>query len=198
MYCPNCKQNIPDTTGFCPHCGTPVQVSSNANMNGGPQYQQVNYDYDYDAVPEDFNLFSAYASMFKKYAKFKGRSRRKEYWLAWLMNMIITLVMMVIMYAPIISDIVNYGEPTMDSAAGAGIIIIALVLYIYVLALMIPSIAMTVRRLHDIGKSGWFCLIAFIPFGGIILFVFECMDGNPGPNRYGPDPKGRNINQNNI
>ena len=94
MYCPNCKQNIPDTTGFCPHCGTPVQVSSNANMNGGPQYQQVNYDYDYDAVPEDFNLFSAYASMFKKYAKFKGRSRRKEYWLAWLMNMIITLVML--------------------------------------------------------------------------------------------------------
>lgn len=62
---------------------------------------------------------------------------------------------------------------------------------IYCLAVLVPSLAVIVRRLHDIGKSGGWFFISFVPFvGGIILLVFECMDSQPGENAYGPNPKG--------
>lgn len=62
---------------------------------------------------------------------------------------------------------------------------------IYSLAVLVPSLAVIVRRLHDIGKSGGWFFISFVPFvGGIILLVFECMDSQPGENAYGPNPKG--------
>ena len=60
------------------------------------------------------------------------------------------------------------------------------------LYLLIPSLAVGFRRLHDTDRSAWWLLIAFIPFlGAIALLVFNLMDGTPGPNRFGPDPKGR-------
>lgn len=62
---------------------------------------------------------------------------------------------------------------------------------IYTLAVLIPSLAVTVRRLHDIGRSGWWLLIAFIPLiGALILLIFTVLDSKPGSNQYGPDPKG--------
>ncbi|MBS7782526.1 DUF805 domain-containing protein, partial [Providencia stuartii] len=68
--------------------------------------------------------------------------------------------------------------------------IVALVLLmIYCVAILIPSLAVTVRRLHDIDKSGWWYLLTFIPFGGLVIFVFTCLDGTPGNNRFGSNPK---------
>jgi uncharacterized membrane protein YhaH (DUF805 family) len=62
---------------------------------------------------------------------------------------------------------------------------------IYVLAIIIPSIAVTVRRLHDTDRSGWWFLLSFVPLiGGLVLLVFEVLDSTPGANRYGPNPKG--------
>ena len=59
------------------------------------------------------------------------------------------------------------------------------------LAVLVPSIAVTIRRLHDTERSGWWILIAFVPLvGGIVLLVFMCLDGTGGPNKFGPDPKG--------
>ena len=67
------------------------------------------------------------------------------------------------------------------------------VLGIYVLATFIPTLAVTVRRLHDMGKNGWWILLNFIPFvnyiGGIILLVFTCIDSEPNNNKFGPNPK---------
>lgn len=61
---------------------------------------------------------------------------------------------------------------------------------IFVLAILIPSIAVQVRRFHDQDKSGWFVLLALIPFlGGLVVLVFMCLEGTRGPNRFGPDPK---------
>ena len=60
---------------------------------------------------------------------------------------------------------------------------------IYVLAILIPSYAVTVRRLHDTGKSGWWLLLMFVPFGNIILLIFCLIDSTPGPNQYGENPK---------
>lgn len=77
-----------------------------------------------------------------------------------------------------------------SSDGGFGTIVIA-PLILLLLATIIPSIAVTVRRFHDQDKSGWFYLLGFIPYvGGIVAFIFMCIDGTPGPNQYGPDPKG--------
>jgi uncharacterized membrane protein YhaH (DUF805 family) len=116
----------------------------------------------------------------KRYADFKGRSRRKEYWMFYLFVMIVYVVL---------TMLAGMGAPTMDPATGevsggglAGII--GIVLLLFWLGILIPSIAVGVRRMHDVGKSGWFLLI---PIYNLILAV---TDGNRGDNQYGPDPKG--------
>ena len=115
------------------------------------------------------------------YANFSGRARRKEYWMFALVNTII----ITILYAILISSIdMNTGE-----MSGLGSII-GIVLGIYSLAIIVPSLAVTIRRFHDQDKSGWMFLLAFIPaIGGLIVFVFMCLEGTKGDNRFGPDPK---------
>ena len=54
---------------------------------------------------------------------------------------------------------------------------------------LVPTLAVSVRRLHDTGRSGWWMLLSLVPFGGIVLLVFDCLDSEPGPNRFGPSPK---------
>lgn len=69
--------------------------------------------------------------------------------------------------------------------------LVGILFIIFILGSMIPSLSVAVRRLHDSEKSGWFLLLAFVPFGSLVLLIFYCLDGTPGPNRFGPDPKGR-------
>lgn len=117
---------------------------------------------------------------FKRYADFSGRSQRMEYWM---FSLFITLVAIAIcIIAMLFGGIV-------DANGELSTIFIAL-LGIFWLAVIIPSIAVTVRRFHDQDKSGWFYLLSFIPYvGGIVMLVFMCLDGTPGPNRFGPNPK---------
>lgn len=139
---------------------------------------------------------------FKRYADFKGRSRRKEYWSFALLNVIVVTVLMLVMVGPgglsgMMSGM-DYTYPTQALGIFAGGF--GLVLLVYWLAVLIPSIAVTVRRLHDRDMSGWWygglIIASLIPFvnllagiGGIVLLVFLLLPGTPGPNRYGPDPK---------
>jgi uncharacterized membrane protein YhaH (DUF805 family) len=117
-----------------------------------------------------------YFEAWKKFALFEGRSRRKEYWSFVLFNFI----------AVVLLAIVDGVTGTLNEAAGLG-----LLSGLYCLAALIPSIAVTVRRLHDTDRSGWWILISLIPLiGGIVLLVFSVMDSQPGANRYGPNPKG--------
>ena len=110
-----------------------------------------------------------YLGVLKKYAEFSGRARRKEFWMYTLFNFIIIIVLSVI----------------------DGIIGIPILSGIYSLGVLIPGIAVSARRMHDIGKSGWWLLIGFVPFiGVIVLIIFFVMDSNPGDNQYGPNPKG--------
>jgi uncharacterized membrane protein YhaH (DUF805 family) len=120
---------------------------------------------------------SWYLEALKKYAVFSGRSRRMEYWYFVLFNIIVSIVLGVI-------DGLLLG--TLDSGMGAG-----LLSGIYSLAVLIPTLAVTVRRLHDIDRSGWWILIALVPLiGVIVLLVFALLEGTPGDNQYGPNPKG--------
>src|ERR1035441_9612615 len=113
-----------------------------------------------------------YLMVLKKYAQFSGRSRRKEYWMFALFNCLFCLPLYILALV--------FREDAIGS--------IFLGLYfIYVLAILLPSLAVGVRRLHDTGKSGWMLLLCLIPIvGGIIVLVFTVLDSNPGPNEYGP------------
>lgn len=118
---------------------------------------------------------------YKRYADFSGRSQRKEYWMFSLFMFLVIIALVII--AALLGGLG-------DGANGPSMLFIVPVV-IFFLASLVPSIAVTVRRLHDQDKSGWFYLLSFVPYvGGIIIFVFMCIDGTPGPNRFGPDPKG--------
>ena len=119
---------------------------------------------------------SWYLQALKKYAEFSGRSRRMEYWYFVLFNIIVSIVL----------GVIDGLLGTSGSYAGAG-----LLSGIYGLAVIIPTLAVTVRRLHDIDRSGWWILIALVPLlGAIVLLVFALLEGTPGDNQYGPNPKG--------
>ncbi|KAB7770824.1 DUF805 domain-containing protein [Xanthomonas maliensis] len=118
----------------------------------------------------------------KRYADFNGRSRRKEYWMFALMQFIVMVVLGGLFAV----------AAAMGGEQGPGPLAWALfaVLMLFVLALIVPSIAVQVRRFHDQGKSGWFWLINLVPYvGGLIVLVFMCLEGTSGPNAYGEDPK---------
>lgn len=129
--------------------------------------------------------------VFENYANFSGRARRSEYWYFILCNFLISMVF----YIPLIATGALWGneEPGMIFFLFYGL------LMLYSLAVLIPSLAVAVRRLHDIGKSGWYYLIGLIPFvGGIILLVWFFTEGNQGANEWGPDPKSSQDDINDI
>ena len=143
----------------------------------------------------------------KRYADFSGRSRRLEFWMFQLFNLIVYCVLGAVMFsgfpwaALIESGRTGVPASVDDISAMQPLFWIGLVLLLfYGLAILVPSLAVTVRRLHDRGMSGWWyagLLIAnFIPivnllafFGFIVLFVILLLDGQPGENRWGPNPK---------
>lgn len=112
----------------------------------------------------------------KRYADFSGRSRRKEYWMFVLGVFIAAIVLSIVEGVVGLSGMVLgvYGPLTTLLLVG----------------IIVPSIAVQVRRFHDQDKSGWFVLLALVPFiGGLAVLVFMCLEGTKGPNRFGADPK---------
>lgn len=111
-----------------------------------------------------------------KYATFEGRARRKEYWY------------FVLVYAISIGAlaIVDGIVGTFSDEIGIG-----LLSGVFVLATFVPTLAVTVRRLHDTDRSGWWVLLDLVPvIGALVLLVFTVLDSQPGANRFGPNPKG--------
>ena len=108
-----------------------------------------------------------YTDVLKKYTVFEGRAGRQEFWMFVLFSVIVSIVVSIIgnfLHLPFLSGL-------------------------YGLAVLLPSLGVEVRRLHDIDKSGWWILIEFVPVIGFIwLLVLLCMAGKPGPNRFGPNP----------
>lgn len=115
-----------------------------------------------------------YIAVLKKYATFTGRSRRKEYWFFALFNIIISIVLTIV-------DTV-FGTLSVETGLG-------LLSGVYSLAVLIPSIAVTVRRLHDVGRSGWWLLIAFLPLVGVIVLLVFMLQDSKEENEYGISPK---------
>jgi uncharacterized membrane protein YhaH (DUF805 family) len=115
-----------------------------------------------------------YLDAWKNYANFQGRARRKAYWMFVLFNLIALVILRFIEGAVGLSGQNGYGILT----------------GLYTLAIILPLIALAVRRLHDTGRSGWWLLIGLVPLiGPIVLIVFYVTDSQPGTNQYGPNPK---------
>lgn len=116
-----------------------------------------------------------YLYVLKNYVTFSGRARRQEYWMFFLFNMLISL-----------------GLGVLDFIAETYSVKYEMGLFsgLYSLLVLLPSIAVIVRRLHDTNRSGWWILISLIPLVGVlVLLVFMCLDSQPGKNRFGVNPK---------
>lgn len=203
-YCSNCGNQVNDDSLFCPKCGSKINNSvgasgdagipeaanntgqnygsaygQNPNQNYGSAYNQ-NYGQGYgyygnQSTVSELSLFEYFKKCFRHYADFNGRARRKEYWGYVLFYMIFYVVAYIIF--SLIDNLID--APVFTSILGLAS-----------LGAVIPSIAVAVRRLHDIGKSGWWYFISFIPLvGAIWMLVLLCTEGTRGMNAYGPATK---------
>ena len=209
MYCPKCGLLINGRVSMCPRClfkiPEDMQNMADASGNGNrsnnnqdfsqsaysqqgqqqnynnPQqepgqadgYGQRNYFDSRQANADEDSFFYWISQVFKKYAVFSGRARRKEYWFFFLFNLIVSLPL------------------TLISNFSSGFGEFAYILNIlFSLGILIPSLAVAIRRLHDTGRSGFYILFPLIPIVGFIIYIkYLAEDSFPGPNQYGPNPK---------
>ncbi len=126
----------------------------------------------------------AVSSVFSKYATFSGRARRSEYWY-WVLFVILATIVLTL-----VDRLIGWEIP---GATAYGSNNIGWLTLLFALATIIPGIAVTIRRLHDTGRSGWWWLLSLVcGIGGIIVFIFCLMDSTPD-NEYGPNPKGGTV-----
>ena len=155
MLCRQCGSNLQEGTTFCPDCGAKQDVAApNYQQYAQPQYQQPSYQQqvmNQANVPSNGSVsFGAAIKLyFTNYANFKGRATRSEFWWAYLFTFLATFVLA---FIPVIG-------------------------WLAMLALIVPNLAIMVRRLHDTGKPWPYILLSLVPFaGGIIMIVFCCQD----------------------
>jgi uncharacterized membrane protein YhaH (DUF805 family) len=204
-FCDNCGMELAENAKFCENCGAPrmqaisesvserEQMTQEAGFAGSQQTtQSTSYDqgasfsssaaysagstgmYAKDPVPAP-SFVEAVKTCFTKYATFSGRARRSEYWYFTLFTILCQLIL------GIVGNII-FGAP---ENGGSNIL-----QSLFSLAVLVPSLAVFWRRMHDIDKSGlWFFLNLIPLIGQIVLIVFEATDGHPGENRFGMSPK---------
>jgi uncharacterized membrane protein YhaH (DUF805 family) len=155
----------------------PVAASFASASTPPPSYRAV----------EGLPLFSYFKrALTQKYVDFQGRARRKEYWGYQLFSFLAICALLIIGF---VLD-VTVGGLSMDVEDDSVPVIATALLILYVLATFLPALAITIRRMHDIGVSGWVYLVAFIPYiGGLVIFVMSLIPSQIGTNTYGPSPK---------
>ena len=114
-----------------------------------------------------------YLEVLNKYAVFHGRARRSEYWYFFLFNLVVLVVLAIL-------------DAAIRKMTGIGMGMLGT---IYGLAVLTPGVAVTVRRLHDTNRSGWWVLLSLVPLVGLVLILFLVQDGETAPNRFGSNPK---------
>lgn len=162
MFCSKCGNILRDGAKYCPSCGA-AQTPHDTAVNTTPNFTHG------QALPS-VTFAEAIRLFFANYAKFHGRSRRSEYWYIVLFMSLVSIAL----------GIVSGWEDSLGSVLSV----------LWSLAVLIPGLALAVRRLHDTGKSGLYLLWALLPLaGGIIVLIPMLQDSQPGSNQYGPSPK---------
>lgn len=162
MFCAQCGVQTTVDARFCVACGASVSPDAKTPLDA-PRRRPV--------AP------AAVAGGFRRYFQFSGRARRQEYWgfvaFAFLLGIVCVII-----------------DQSIDPASierGVGTLQV-----VCILTLAVPATAVLVRRLHDAEFSGWLALLLLLPVVGVLaLLILALIDGTVGPNRYGPDPKGR-------
>ncbi|QJQ31153.1 DUF805 domain-containing protein [Sphingomonas lacunae] len=211
-YCSQCGSPTASSDTFCPSCGKALpkagafgqqSAASTAPSPVAPATANIAYGQPYGAAdqqarPANLSTFQWMLLPFKRYADFSGRSRRQEYWMFYLLNWIVwiicaALILVAMPWSAWINDVPG-------ATPSAGLWVGLALLAIWVVVSFIPNIAVVVRRLHDQNLTGWlfFAFVLgdlFIGLGWVARIVLMCIDGTPGPNQYGPDPKGRGLGE---
>lgn len=197
MFCTECGVSTPEDSRFCSSCGSAISApesvreqvveiairqfpqDNNVGLsintgyeNGGRKFLSETYS--------GLSMNEAIKSVFSKYAKFEGRATRSEYWFFALFNFLIYVGLIIL--GTLIASI-NSGYP--DSSY-----FVVILMFVWALVILLPTISVSVRRLHDAGYSGWLYLLGLIPYlGGIVLFVFALLISERTDNKWGRAPK---------
>ncbi len=201
-FCKTCGAQLHDNDAFCVVCGTTVEqanaadaptdfydteattvlnesefddkaeettvLSDNSPYQNNNPYQGDNNQVEYSNIIEKPSFKDCYIKFWKNYTNFSGRARRSEYWYVVLANVLISLVTII---------------PYVGQVVGA----------LYMIAILVPTLALMVRRLHDLGKDWYYIFLLLIPLvGQIIMLVWFCTDSQVGANEFGENPKGVN------
>ena len=171
MTCKYCGEVLAENAKFCTHCGARQTSEPAASVlnpvhthqdNCGHREEIPVYDGHVVGSAQRVGFLEAVKLAFIHYADFKGRSRRSEYWWFTLFNIIVT-------------GIISAAVPDYS--------------WIWSLIVLVPGIALVVRRLHDVGKSGWFYLWILLPLFGSIIILIQMLKDSAPDNRWGPNPK---------
>ena len=172
-FCSKCGCQNQDADAFCTQCGEPLSSPSttpNAEHHG-PSCQDATYYRTFESAIR--------TCLLEKYVKFSGRATRSEYWYYYLFTLLVSLA-------------ITFGGGFLGGIMGSKTIILlfAVASWLFSLAILVPSLAVSVRRLHDTNRSGWNVLWIFLPIvGAIVLLVFMVLDSMPVDNQYGPAPR---------
>ena len=161
MTCRKCGELLNENAKFCTACGAPVEAEGTV-INPVHQRSEDCVHEGHVGNPNPIGFLEAVKLAFLHYADFKGRARRSEYWWFTLFNIIV-------------SSIVSAIAP--DWA------------WIWTLAVLVPGVALVVRRLHDVGKRGWFYLWILVPLAGYIIMLIQLLKDSGPDNQWGPNPK---------
>lgn len=176
MKCRKCGELVGSFAKECPVCGASLSEDIQDMILNEPK-TVVNPEHihqedcsvdshpgsnDSWGVTPSFGPLTAVQLFFTRFADFKGRARRSEYW-----------------WASLFVYILNMALTAIAPEAGSMLTVV----------LLIPSTALCIRRLHDVGKSGWWYLLIFVPFGAFVLLYWCCKDSDPNPNKWGYSPK---------
>jgi len=174
--------------------GAPAAQVYGAPAYGGPAYAAAGWG----VQPRRVGFGDAIKRAFRGWTDYSGRATVAEFWWFYLFSLIVTLVPYVLLliglFAVAPSSVSSSStEPlTPREAPSSGLVALLVVLgilfFVAVIVLFLVQLALTVRRLHDTDREGWWYLISLVPFGSLVLLYFLVLPGTPGPNRYGPVP----------
>ena len=162
MTCRKCGELLSDNAKFCTACGARVEVSGTVVNPVHQRAEDCVHEGHVVGVPNPVGFLEAVKRAFQHYADFKGRARRSEYW--WFT-----------LFTSIVGSVIGAIAPESS--------------WIWSLIVLIPGTALVVRRLHDVGKSGWFYLWILVPLAGYIIMLIQLLKDSAPDNQWGPNPK---------